>query len=353
MKETTRKLKILLLEEEENSTLDTKSYLESKGHQVLTTSDLGEAFHLSRQEAIDLVLLNQESNISTTLEICDRIMSKPPSPPNFPAASQRNLNEELEEATQSYGEEVAKSREDEDTQPIFETKPDHPFFFKDEMTSLGLLAAGIAHELRNPLSIIGNSVYYLAKVLEESANKHIQEHLNIIQSEIARSQRIISHLLNFSRRSSEARESVDLNQIVRMTLSLMEKNLAYRDVEVELNLSKLPLSFVNIDDIKQVFLNLFKNSLDAMPNGGQLTIASIVKDDHTISLSIKDTGIGIDSSNLDKIFDPFFSANTDESGIGLGLSLVRACIIRNKGRISVNSEKGKGTEFEITLPTYS
>jgi len=207
----------------------------------------------------------------------------------------------------------------------------------EKMASVGQLAAGIAHELRNPLSIIGTAVYYLTRILKDSANQKVKEHLEIIQSEIVRSQKIITNLLDFSRRSSAERESADINKIIRQTLSLIERDLANHDITLELDLCPLPLCFVNVDEMKQAFLNLLMNAKDAMVNGGVLSIRTYLYDKQSLVVEIHDTGIGIDAAHLEKIFDPFFSTKGDHNGVGLGLSLVHSSIQRNRGKIQVES----------------
>ncbi|MCH8124389.1 hypothetical protein IIC38_00240 [candidate division KSB1 bacterium] len=229
----------------------------------------------------------------------------------------------------------------------------HFLLFKEKMASLEQLAAGIAHELRNPLSIIGTSVYYLNKVLENHPEVRVHEHLTIMQVEIIRSQRIINNLLDFSQRTSTERESADVNKIIRQTLSLIEKNLLYQEIELESNLEHGPLCFINVSEIKQVLLNIFMNAMEAMPSGGCLTIHTYVKEKNYLAVDITDTGIGIEQEDLKKIFEPFFSSKLDQNGIGLGLSLVDASISRNHGEIHITSEIGKGTKVSIVLPISS
>lgn len=227
--------------------------------------------------------------------------------------------------------------------------PGQALYIQDKLAGLGHLAAGIAHELRNPLSTLGTSVYFLSKVIEASENESIRDHLRIMQSEIERSQLIISNLVDFSRRSSTERESTDINTLIRKTLSLIEKNLAYQDVEVRLSLGGVPNCFINVDEIKQVLLDLIVNSMDAMPNGGCLSIESRLKGGSRVAIRISDNGIGIDPDRLGQIFNPFYSTKMD-GGIGLGLSLVHSCIQRNHGSIEVESARGKGSQFTVFLP---
>ena len=229
----------------------------------------------------------------------------------------------------------------------------HLLILSDKMGTIGQLAAGIAHELRNPLSIIGTSAYYLNRTLNDQENPKIKDHLQIIQSEISRSQKIITNLLDFSRKSCSERESADVNKIIQQTISLIEKELDNHEVNIHLNLDPLPLCFINVDEMKQVFLNLFLNAKDAMPNGGNLKIRSCSYDKKSILVKIQDSGIGINSNHLENIFDPFFTTKSDDDGTGLGLSLVHSSIKRNRGKIRVESYNGEGTSFFVYLPISS
>jgi len=254
--------------------------------------------------------------------------------------------EKLEQEIQRYMEMLERQVE-ERTQALSETQ--QLLIMSEKMAAIGQLAAGIAHELRNPLSIIGTSVYYLSRVLTGSENPRIQEHLTIIQSEIARSQKIITNLLDFSRRSTAERESADVNKVLQQTLEILEKNFKNQEIEVVTDLQPLPLCFVNVDEMKQAFLNLLLNARDAMPNGGKLTVRSYVHSSRYVAVEIEDTGIGIRAPDLERIFDPFFTTKP-ENGVGLGLSLVHATIQRNRGKIIVKSEPNRGTVFTVLLP---
>jgi len=220
----------------------------------------------------------------------------------------------------------------------------------EKMAVMGQLAAGIAHELRNPLNIIGTSAYFLQKVVK-SPNPKVSEHLVIIAQEIARAQKIITSLLNFSRKSAEDRTEVSINSIIDQTLALVGKELLMNDIVLKKEFSEVKKCLVNPDDMKQVFLNLILNAKDAMPEGGTLTISTVMNDEDQVVLEFSDTGYGIPEEISDRIFDPFFTARKDGQGIGIGLSIVHSAIKRNYGTISFKSREGVGTTFTISLPT--
>ena len=221
----------------------------------------------------------------------------------------------------------------------------------EKMAVMGQLAAGIAHELRNPLNTIGSSTYYLKRVLN-SENTKVQEHLDIINQEIRRSQSIITNLLDFARKSPVDRSSVNINKILDQTLALVRKELSNKSIELVKEFSEVKPCYVNSDDMKQVFLNLILNSNNAMPNGGILTVKTRMNDNETVVVEFTDSGQGIEEKYLNKIFDPFFTTNKDGNGIGIGLSIVHSAIDRNKGNISVASQVGVGTTFQLELPVY-
>lgn len=223
-------------------------------------------------------------------------------------------------------------------------------FQSEKMASIGQFAAGVAHEIRNPLSIIGSSIYYLNDVLSRK-DKNVKEHLKIIQEEISRCQRIINQLLGFSRKAKVEVEVCDLNRLIEDTLSLVGKELLANNIRVIEDFSSIPVLRLNADDIKQVLLNLILNARDAMPNGGTLKIATKTNPNGNVDLLVSDSGVGIPKRELERIFLPFYTTKETGSGTGLGLYSVHSAIKRASGIINVNSQEGKGSSFTITLPS--
>ncbi len=236
---------------------------------------------------------------------------------------------------------------EERTRRLVETQ--NQLIMSEKMAVVGQLAAGVAHEIRNPLNIIGMSAYYLGKVLGVQAGK-VGEHLEIIQEEITRAQKIIENLLDFSRQSSVKREAVDLNGLIHLTLSLLQKEIQRSDIEVVADLGDVPPCYANSDDLKQVLLNLILNARDAMPNGGVLSLKTRANGSDWVVCELRDTGVGISTSDIPKIFNPFFTTKLERKGTGLGLAIVRSAIERNSGQVEVKSHVGKGTLFIIKLP---
>ncbi|MEE9585093.1 MAG: PAS domain S-box protein [Candidatus Brocadiales bacterium] len=222
-------------------------------------------------------------------------------------------------------------------------------FQSEKMASIGQFAAGVAHEIRNPLSVISSSIYYLNDILPKK-KKNITEHLKIIQDEISRCQRIISQLLAFSRKAKVEVEECDLNRLIEDALSLVEKELLANNIHVVKEFESTPVLRLNTDDIKQVLLNLILNARDAMPGGGTLKIATRTNPNGNVNLLVSDSGVGIPKKDLERIFLPFYTSKETGSGTGLGLYSVHSAIKRARGTINVNSQEGKGSVFTITLP---
>ncbi len=221
-----------------------------------------------------------------------------------------------------------------------------------KLAGLGQLSAGIAHELRNPLGIINSSLYYVNSVMEKEdlpQSDQLRKHLGIIKNEVSRSQKIIENLLSFSRVSSHDRELVDLNDLLRVTLDLVKKELLVNNIQLETELAALPSLHLNVDELKQAFLNIILNSTQAMPEGGTLRIRSN-RDEERIRLSFEDTGQGINKEDMANVLNPFFTTKDPGVGTGLGLSLTHSFIKRAGGDLSIESVPGAGTTVRIYLP---
>jgi len=219
----------------------------------------------------------------------------------------------------------------------------------EKMAAIGQLAAGIAHEIRNPLGIIMNALYDLAELLP-NPRPDVREDLQIAKMEMARVQEIINNLLEFSRQSKGERQPVDLNDLIGRTLKLMTKYLQNSGVRAFADLAPIPHCNLNENGIRQVLLNLITNAVQAMPQGGELRIATAFAGPERIAISIRDTGVGIPQDRLASIFNPFYTTKEPGEGTGLGLSVVHSVVKNEGGSIDVKSELGKGTTFVLELP---
>jgi signal transduction histidine kinase len=262
----------------------------------------------------------------------------------------------------------------------------------EKLASIGRFAAGVAHEVGNPLGAILGYTSILQESLDDGSEG--SEYLSRIEVEIQRINKIIRELLDFSRPSVVEIKEVDLNEVIEDCLSLLSYQESFKNITPVLELKK-GLSPVQVDQsqIQQVFVNLIINAVDAMPDGGTLTVktdghifkktqnandegqrrrqgdpadsdythlrqshvtehplAALRRGTHVVSASVTDTGCGIAPEDLEKIFDPFFTTKDPDKGTGLGLSISMRILESFRGRIEVESQPGEGSTFRILLP---
>jgi PAS domain S-box-containing protein len=219
----------------------------------------------------------------------------------------------------------------------------------EKMAAIGQLAAGIAHEIRNPLGIITNALFDLGEIVD-SEDPDVLEDLRIAKEEMRRVQEIINNLLEFSRESRAETERVDVNDLLRRTVQLMRKSLEHGEVHVTMRLADVGACQSNQNAIRQVILNLITNAVQAMPDGGELTLATSKPAPDRLRLEVSDTGVGIPPEHIKDIFNPFFTTKAPGQGTGLGLSVVHSVVERYGGDIRVQSRLGVGTTFAVEFP---
>ncbi|HVN17230.1 MAG TPA: ATP-binding protein [Dongiaceae bacterium] len=222
----------------------------------------------------------------------------------------------------------------------------------DKLTSIGLLAAGVAHEVNTPLAVISSYTQMLAKQLQGDPQK--SGLLEKITRQTFRASEIVNNLLNFSRTSGTEFANVDINKVITDTLALLEHQFKVAKIQVhsELTPNISPIEG-NAGRLQQVFLNLFLNAKDAMAGGGKLTVATTNGD--MVSVRVSDTGSGIAPEHIQRIYDPFFTTKTtpkegQNRGTGLGLSVTYGIIQEHSGKIRVESSHGAGTTFALDFP---
>jgi PAS domain S-box-containing protein len=222
----------------------------------------------------------------------------------------------------------------------------------DKLSSIGLLAAGVAHEVNTPLAVISSYTQMLSKQLQGDPQK--SGLLEKITRQTFRASEIVNNLLNFSRTSGSEVGDVDVNKVIGDTLALLEHQFKVAKVDVENMLSPklLPIQG-NAGRLQQVFLNLFLNAKDAMPGGGKLRVSTA--NGESVSVSVSDTGSGIAPEHIQRIYDPFFTTKTSPRegqarGTGLGLSVTYGIIQEHAGKIRVESHPGTGTTFTLDFP---
>jgi two-component system, NtrC family, sensor kinase len=220
---------------------------------------------------------------------------------------------------------------------------------REKLSSIGLLAAGVAHEVNTPLAGISSYTQMLLQQVPETDSK--RRMLEKIQTQTLRASGIVNNLLNFSRTGDTQFREVDLNRVLDDTLQLLEPQLRNSKFDLARNYSAdLPAAYGNASKLQQVFMNLVLNARDAMPQGGRLTINTRLVDTSLV-VDFRDTGTGIAPENIARIYDPFFTTKEVGQGTGLGLALSYGIIQEHSGRIFVESRPGEGTHFTIKLPT--
>jgi signal transduction histidine kinase/NAD-dependent dihydropyrimidine dehydrogenase PreA subunit len=220
----------------------------------------------------------------------------------------------------------------------------------EKMASVGQLAAGVAHELNNPL---GGILIYTSLLLEGKARESQErEDLELIKAETERCKKIVRGLLDFSRQTRIEAAIVDLNKILSSTLALVTQQAIFHNIRVEKHLDpNLPQVFVDVGQIQQVLLNIILNAVEAMHDKGSLTITTAYEEEkRQVFLRIRDSGSGMPPEVQARIFEPFFTTKPHGVGTGLGLAIALGIIQRHKGDILVRSVVGEGSEFTIILP---
>jgi len=226
----------------------------------------------------------------------------------------------------------------------------------EKLAGMGQLAAGVAHELANPLTSMASNLIFIRERLSESSKDQVGEAVDTTIECLSHMQELLSTLSSFTRHRLPRYESADLHDLLRRSIAFISKDASSRQVEVDLSI--LPIAFVcefDVRMIKQVLLNLFKNAMEAMPTGGQLKVRTKWRPENkncveAAVIEISDTGIGIGEADLPKVFRPLYS--TKLHGMGLGLPFCRQVVEQHGGEIHVASRSGKGTTVTVILPIY-
>ena len=221
----------------------------------------------------------------------------------------------------------------------------------EKLAAMGRLTSQIAHELNNPLYGIMNTLELMKTEISPGNNR--RKILEMALSETVRLTELLHKMLTFSKPDQKEKQPVDINTILDEILLLHEKQFSENNIIIEIHLADgMPSVLASKNQLRQVFLNMFHNAGDAMPDGGILTVKTAVEDGE-IAIEISDNGIGINEKDIKNIFDAFFTTKSSVKGVGLGLSVCYGFIAEHGGDIQVTSEQGVGTCFKITLPVYA
>ncbi len=218
---------------------------------------------------------------------------------------------------------------------------------KEKLAALGSLSAGVAHEIRNPLSSIKGLASYFGQKFEPGSSD--REAADVMVREVERLNRVVSELLDFARPSELSRRQTDLADVLRHSVRLVQQDAGLHGIEIRLAIADdLPPLSLDPDRFSQCLLNLYLNAIEAMADGGRLTVAANAVPDGGVQITVTDTGRGIPEVHRSKIFDPYFTTKT--TGTGLGLAIVYKIIEAHRGSISIENAAGGGTRFTIFLP---
>jgi len=280
--------------------------------------------------------------------------------------------QQAEEQLKKYNEELTRANNELQVSMKKLQNAQDQILRSEKLASIGRLAAGVCHELLNPLNIISGHVQAL--LLEREQDESLNQDLESIMEEIGRIDKIVSGLLKFSRKEDMELTYVDINEELESVLSIMEKDMQIDNVRVVRNFSSiLPTIKIDANRMRQVFLNLTNNARYAMERGGTLTVttetyvkkqkqnrrktdlstppeAIPVIQENFIRIKFADTGTGIKKEDMVKLFDPFFTTKPEDQGTGLGLSVCYTIIEKHSGTIEVESQQGEGATFIIDLP---
>ncbi len=218
----------------------------------------------------------------------------------------------------------------------------------EKLASLGRMAAGVAHEMNNPLTGILTFAHLLLRKAQEGSQD--RKDLEVIVGETNRCARIVKEMLTFARDTPPDKRAGDLNRVVRETVAFLQPQPAFKPITFQMDLDEaLPETVFDAAQARQVLVNLLQNAAEAMASGGMITVATRTLP-AAVELSVADTGSGIPRENLGRIFDPFFTTKDPGQGTGLGLAVTMRLVENHGGTIRVESEVGRGSTFRVTLP---
>jgi signal transduction histidine kinase len=217
----------------------------------------------------------------------------------------------------------------------------------EELASVGTLVAGLAHEIGTPMGVIQGHANQLESAVSDEDAKW---RLRTIQEQVGRISKIIQTLLNMARPGKSQHVLVSLDSVIETTLAFLTEKFSRRGIEIQSEVDSAPSVLGDPERLQQLFLNLFMNAVDAMPDGGQLRISLKTSADGEIEIAVADDGQGIPERDLPRIFEPFFTSKEAGTGNGLGLMVAKGIVKDHGGSMKVESEQGQGTEFQILLP---
>jgi hypothetical protein len=252
-------------------------------------------------------------------------------------------NDEVGRLTRSFNEMIVRLRQNRALEDAVREN--------EYLTHLGKLSSGMAHEIRNPLNFIGLAVDHLGTMVEEKGaggEAEKREVIGRIKEEIGRLNELVTNFILYGRPPELHRAAVRIPEVVAGVLRMAEERLSAQSISCRTEFADAGEIHADPDMLRRALMNLVGNALDAMPNGGVLSVSAGPRADGSYSVVVKDTGMGIRAEDREKIFEPYFT--TKASGLGLGLVLTKKIVDAHGGEIFMESSPGKGTRFEVALP---
>lgn len=372
---------ILILEDDAGVARLQQRRLERAGYNVVLTATSEEAFERILGERIDLLVL--DNRLSATeedgLEFYAKLQNSGHDLPVIMVTGYSNdatiiralragvrdyifksveYLDYLPEACRRVLEQVRVQREREEALADLRAKTEElrattqQLWQAARLAAVGELAASIAHELNNPLATVSLRLEtVLAKTAVDDSRRRP---LEIVQQEVERMARLVGNLLQFIRPGREQVSTVNVCEEILKTIELTEHYFRKRQVQVETHFAPdVPLIYADRQHLRQVFLNLFTNAADAMPNGGRLTLRvhpGELESVPAVVIEVRDTGIGIPAELLERVYEPFFTTKEEGKGTGLGLAICKRIILQHHGKLELSSALGEGTTFRVILP---
>ncbi len=364
--------KILVVDDEKPIRNGLAKLLNLDGHQVFTAENAVQGLKVFGRERPEIVLIDIKMPGMDGIEMLGRIKKHCPKTEAIIMTGHGGVESAIQALRKGASEYIAKPIEYDELamaikRALAKQKMERTQLIQSEkLAALGQLAAGVAHEINNPLTAISMNAAFLIDGIKGDEKK--LEKLRTIEREADRAAAIVKSLLAFSRKSpDEKRETARLDDVMEEILKTIEHQLSLRNIGVVRDFAgDLPNVRINANQMQQVFLNLINNARDAMGDEGKITIRMSVKDGaeerrrnvsrlkegrRMLLIEFSDTGQGIPAENLSRLFMPFFTTKEPGKGVGLGLYVSRSIVVNHGGEIEVESRPGEGATFRITLPT--
>ena len=368
-------IRVLLVDDEDQFRTTLAKRLVKRGFTLLEASNGRDGLALLVENPIDVVVLDVKMPVMGGHETLRQIREKHPKVETILLTGHASAEDgvegikcgafdylskpiELEHLASKIGQAFDKIKREEEKQKEidFRARMEQQMIITERLASLGTMAAGIAHEINNPLSIIGESVGYMKALLkkDEAANVPFREGFELalgkIEKSVERSKKITHQLLGFVRKDDSVMAEINVKELVDEVVQLVEQEAALNEVAIMKDWKPGPvILWTDPSQLRQVLINLATNGLQASNRGTKLRIA-VEKSGNDVVISVQDWGKGIPKENLNRIFEPFFTTKPPGQGTGLGLSISRSIVEKLCGKIEVESQLGKGSTFRITLP---